>query len=375
MIAKITKAVVEKLPLGSMVWDTQLVGFGVRRQLRHPHYVLRYRLNGKQHLHSIGRHGAYTPDTARREATRLLGQIVSGKSIGSKSVDCASGSFGQLLTQYLERKRSSLKPKSIVEITRHLQVQSRSLHGLRLSEIDRRTIAQLLAEIEERSGPVARNRVRTSLSAMFGWSIREGLIDGVNPVAGTGKASEGPSRDRVLSECELRSILKALDASPFSEIIRLLVLTGQRRNEIGGLTWSEIDLGRGLICLPAARVKNNRNHEIPISRQVREILLRQPRVNEWVFGKKWNGWSEDKARLDRRLNGSVAHWTLHDCRRSCATLMAERLGVLPHVLECVLNHVGGFRGGVQGIYNRAKYSTEMRDALDRLGEYVDGLTA
>jgi integrase len=277
-----------------------------------------------------------------------------------------------VLTQYLERKRSALKPKSIVEITRHLQVQAKPLHNLNLKDINRRTIAQLLGEIEERSGPVARNRVRTSLSAMFGWSIREGLTE-LNPVSGTGKADEGPSRDRVLTEGELKSILKALSTDPFSEIIRLLVLTGQRRNEIGGLMWNEIDLNRGLICLPADRVKNNRNHEVPISRQVKEILLRQPRLNEFVFGKKWNGWSEDKARLDRRLNGCVAHWTLHDCRRAAATHMCDKLDVQPHIVEAVLNHLSGHRAGVAGIYQRAKYEGQMRSALEAYADWIEGL--
>src|SRR6516162_6870946 len=134
----------------------------------------------------------------------------------------------------------------MVEVERHLSVQCKALHQLRLAEINRRAIALTLGEIEAESGPVTRNRVRASLSAFFAYAIREGLLD-VNPVTGTGVASEGPSRDRTLTQAELGAVLSVLDADEFSNIVRLLILTGQRRAEIGGLKWSEVDLGRGLI--------------------------------------------------------------------------------------------------------------------------------
>ena len=121
--------------------------------------------------------------------------------------------FGAELTRYLDRKCSSLKPRTITEVQRHLLVHAKPLHHLRLAEIDRRTIAVRLAEIEQASGHSTRNRVRSSLSAFFAFAIREGLIE-TNPVSGTGKADEGPSRDRVLSAAELAAVLNALDAKP-----------------------------------------------------------------------------------------------------------------------------------------------------------------
>jgi integrase len=375
MIGKITKVSVERLGANQMLWDSGLVGFGARRQRRHVHYLLRYRLNGTQRFHSIGRHGAWTPDTARNEARRLLGLVASKIDPANERVTPGE-TFGAELDRYIERKRSSLRPRSLVEVERYLRVQCKSLHHLPLAGIDRRTIALTLAEIEQRSGPVARNRARTSLSAMFAYAIREGLIDGANPVQGTGKASEGNGRERVLTQDELASILRALGSDPFSEIIRLLVLTGQRRSEIGGLRWSEVDLERGFIVLPPDRVKNGRQHEVPLSTQARAILERQPRRNEFVFGVEWNSWSETKAKLDARLEGQsaadrVAAWTLHDLRRSAATHMAE-LGTQPHIVEAILNHYSGHRAGVAGIYNRARYADEMRSALQRWADRVDG---
>src|SRR5262245_10131753 len=208
MLGKVTKSTVERLPLNSVIWDTSLVGFGARRQRRHVHYLLRYRLNGKQRFHAIGRHGTFTPETARNEARRLLGLVASKIDPASERIRPAETS-GAELARYLERKRVASRPRSLVEVSRHLGVQCKSLHSLPLSDIDRRTIALTLADIETTSGPVTRNRARASLSAFFAWAISEGLVE-VNSVSGTGKAGEGPSRDRVLSEAELAQVLSAL---------------------------------------------------------------------------------------------------------------------------------------------------------------------
>src|SRR5262249_13976320 len=167
--------------------------------------------------------------------------------------------------------------------------------------------------------------------------------------------------------------LTALGQDQFSNIIRLLILTGQRREEIGGLRWSEVDFGRGLIVLPPARTKNKRLHELPISNQVRATLERQAHNCEFVFGRRWTSWSDSKADLDARANLKV-EWRLHDLRRTAATMMAE-LGVLPHIIEAVLNHVSGHKSGVAGIYNRARYQDEMRSALQRWADWVDSLAA
>jgi integrase len=371
MLGKITKSTVERLPLNAVMWDQSLVGFGARRQRRHVHYLLRYRLNGYQRFHTIGRHGTWTPETARTEAKRLLGLVASKIDPASERVRPAE-TLGAEITRYLERKSGSIKPRTFTEVQRHLLVHAKSLHNLRIGDIDRRTIALRLAEIETNSGPGARNRVRSSLSAFFAFAIREGLVD-LNPVTGTGKADEGLSRDRTLSQTELMVLLKALDADPgpFADIVRMLVLTGQRREEIGGLRWSEVDFARGLIVLSAERTKNKRLHELPMSTQVRAILERQSRKNDFVFGRRWTSWSRHRAILGSRLNG-MQPWRLHDLRRTAATMMAE-IGVLPHIVEAVLNHVSGHKSGVAGIYNRARYEGEMRAALQQWSDYIERL--
>lgn len=372
---KITKTIVDRLALGSIAWDETVRGFGIRRQRRDAFYVLRYRISGKQRLVSIGRHGSpWTPETARKEAQRLLGLVVGGVDPNGGAND-DGGTVAVVLAQYLERKRSALKPLSFDGMRRHLMAQCKPLHSLKLGEVNRRGIAVLLADVEQSCGPVARNRVRTSLVGFFQWCIREGLLE-LNPASGTGVADEGHSRDRVLSEDELRSIWKALGDDEFSDICRLLILTAQRRTEVGGLRWSEIDLDRGLISIPPERSKNNRLHQLPMSSQVRAILERRPRRDGCVFGTPEGGfssWSEAKAKLDQRLVG-VGEFRLHDLRRSAATWMGDRLDIQPHIIEAVLNHLSGFRAGVSGIYQRAKYQGQMRDALQRYADWVDGVT-
>jgi integrase len=147
------------------------------------------------------------------------------------------------------------------------------------------------------------------------------------------------------------------------------------------IDWSEVDLERGLIVLGPDRTKNRRLHELPLSKPARAIinrrrLLQHPHYggsggNEWVFGRRFTAWSKSKAILDRRLPG--LNYRLHDLRRSAATHMAE-LGVFPHIIEAILNHVSGHKSGVAGIYNRARYEGEMRTALQRWADYVDKLS-
>jgi integrase len=196
----------------------------------------------------------------------------------------------------------------------------------------------------------------------------------INPVAGTGKADEGNSRERTLSNAELAQVLNALGQDQFSDIVRLLILTGQRREEIGGLRWSEVDFERGVIGLPPERTKNRRLHELPLSTQARSIIERQPRRNgrDFVFGigqGGFSGWSDSKADLDATAK-LKAEWRLHDLRRTAATMMADQLGVLPHIIEAILNHVSGHKSGVAGIYNRARYTDEMRAALQRWADHL-----
>jgi integrase len=199
--------------------------------------------------------------------------------------------------------------------------------------------------------------------------MREGLIDS-NPALATNKYPER-SRDRVLSNAELRAVWLALPESDFGDIVKILALTGQRASEIADLQWDEINFDKGVIELPPHRVKNGRRHTVPMSSAVRTILEQRDQSGKFVFGRSgsrgFSGWSWCKEHLYEVLGFS--DFTIHDLRRSAATGMAE-IGIQPHIIEAVLNHISGHKGGIAGVYNKAAYEAEKVTALNRWASHV-----
>src|SRR5262249_48354869 len=260
------------------------------------------------------------------------------------------------------------------------------LHHLPLAGIARRDVAGVLTAVTAKLSGASANRVRTSLSSLFSWSIREGLIDG-NPAAWTERRKE-VVRTRLLTTDELRDIWAALRDDAYGKIVRLLILTGARREEIGALGWSEIKFDRGLIELPPERVKNRRAHEIVLSPPAVDILKSCPRLTwpdgtacDLVFGRGARGfadWVGSKADLDRRIVAArkartaeeMPAWTLHDFRRLVSTTLHDQLNVAPHVVESILGHVG-HKAGVAGVYNKALYLDERRRALERWAAHIE----
>jgi integrase len=232
-----------------------------------------------------------------------------------------------------------------------------------------------LEEIAVQSGPIASNRARAAISALFTYALGTGIAD-ANPVVGTIKAGEEVRRDHVILDAELGAIWRACPGTDHGRVVKLLLLTAQRRDEVANMRWSELDLAMGLWTVPGERTKNGLVHEVPLSELAMQILTEAPRRNgrELVFGDGaggFSGWSRSKARLDARVGSAVLRpWRLHDLRRTAATGMAN-LGVQPHVVEAVLNHVSGHKAGVAGIYNRAQYKDEKRDALQRWSYHVE----
>jgi integrase len=215
------------------------------------------------------------------------------------------------------------------------------------------------------------NRARTYLSSFFNWAIGEGLCE-FNPVDKTNRNEEN-SRDRVLENLELKTIWRALPDNDFGKCCKLLALTAQRRNEIGDLRVAEFNRDERQIELPPERTKNGLPHIVPLSDSAMEILESvDMEGKEFFFGRTaatgFSGWSDSKVQLD--LEAKIAHWTLHDFRRTGSTRMNDE-GVLPHIVEAVLNHVSGAKGGVAGTYNKAKYLKEKREALNTLASFVE----
>jgi integrase len=259
-------------------------------------------------------------------------------------------------------------------------VHARPLHKEPVAKVGRRAVAALLSAL-----PANARHVHASLNAFFSWAMREGLVD-ANPVAFTNKPSKAIARERTLTGDELCDVWRALGDDDYGDILRLLTLTGARRDEIGSLEWSEVDLDGALVSLPSTRVKNGRPFDLPLSGAALAVLRGRARHDgrDFVFGRGkggFSGWSACKARLDariaelRRAEGKppMRPWVLHDLRRTMSTLMYDQLNIQPHVVEAVLNHISGHQGGVAGTYNRARYSTEKARALDRWAAHVMAL--
>ena len=370
-----------ELPAGKsemIVFDEDLAGFGLRiRAGGKRTWIYQFKTGNQHRRMTLGSVTALSPQEVRETAGKLHAQVRLGRDPSAEKIKSrarAAETMAAALPSFLEYQRGRLKPRSLVETERHLKKNARPLHSLQLAKIDRRTIAGRVSAIaNEKGGPTA-NRMRATLSKFFGWAMQEGLLDS-NPVIGTNQQRER-SRDRVLSDDELKRIWDALDgASAYSAIVRILMLTGARANEIGALHWREI-IGDKIV-LPGSRTKNGREHAIPITAAVRAILDERPRTGDAVFGRSqgFRGWAWSKLRLDQRINATgskLEHWTHHDLRRTAATRMAE-LGTAPHVIEAILNHVSGHKAGVAGIYNRASYEPQKRIALEKWPAKLHGL--
>ncbi|MCJ2055100.1 integrase arm-type DNA-binding domain-containing protein [Methylobacterium sp. J-048] len=383
-MTRLNRAVVEtfKVPHGKdsvIAWDSAQPGFGVRINAGGTRsFVAQYRnASGATKRLSLGRYEAMSIDDARRLARSTLAKATTGSDPAEEQAKAkarASITVGSVADAYLRAAESRLKPRSHQEVTRHLTKHWEPLRPSPVHLVKRADVATTLRDIAGSRGEIAANRARASLSAMFTWGMGEGMVES-NPTIGTNKAADERSRDHVLTDAELRSVLRACGDDHHGRIVRLLILTGQRRDEVGGMALSEIN--GALWSLPGARTKNRLPHDVALSPVALEVIRLGPlRVGrDLIFGTRENGfsgWSKAKSELDARIlsNGDeVRPWRLHDLRRTAATGMAA-LGTLPHVVEAVLNHISGHRAGVAGIYNRHAYAAEKRAALDEWSNHV-----
>ena len=257
-----------------------------------------------------------------------------------------------------------------------------------IDEITRDDVETLLGEIEAERGPVIANRVIESLRAMFNWLIAKKRATD-NPAAKLQSDVPEVERDRVLSDNEVSTVWNASEglSVPYRAYIRLLLLTGQRRNEVATMRWRDVDLDGAIWEIPRDSSKMDRAHTVPLSPVAIEILGSLPRFaatgdNGFVFTTGDGtthiaAYSKIKAKLDELIaeavdkgeGARVDSWRIHDLRRSAASGMA-RFGVALHVIEKVLNHSGGAISGVAAIYNRHGYDAEKRQALEAWANHV-----
>jgi integrase len=345
---------------------------------------------------TLGRYPALSLADARERAREAVEQAKSGtdpRRVAAeerqRKEEERRNVFGRVAAQFMDRYvERELRPNTAREYRRLLQgPDTLEWRSRPISSLTKRDILDLLHRIEERGSPAAANRALAYLSKFFNWCIEQDLIV-ASPAARVRALTATRPRERVLTLEELEWIWRALDSFPgwFGPLFKILLLTGQRRGEVAGMRWTELHgLGtdQGLWDLPPERTKNGQPHLVPLAPAVQTILKDLPRTGPLVFTTTSttaiSGFSKAKSLLDQRIAQlrseaglpPLLSWTLHDLRRTMVTVMNERLGIAPHVVEAVVNHVSGpSKRGVAGVYNRAVYLAERRAALEHWANYI-----
>jgi integrase len=372
---KLTQANVSKfkMPAGKsehIEFDEGMPGFGLRirkgENREHRTFIAQYKIGAKHRRIMLGNAAKVTLDNARKEAKKVFGKVAIGEDPANEKTAAraeASNTLDGLITAYLEARKAEFRPRSYEATEYHLNTLWKPLHKFTMAAVNRGTIAAQVRVIAKENGPVAANRARATLSAFFRWCIGEGLAD-ENPVIGTNKQEENGPRERVLTDADAAAVYLAAPDNEYGKMVRLFLLTGCRRNEIGSLQWPEIDLEARTITLPKERTKNGQEHIVPLCDAALEILETIPRRDKrpFVFGSGeggYSGWSKSKAELDKVAKVKEP-WTLHDLRRTVRTGFGM-LGVAPHVAEAALNHLPP---KLIRTYDRNNYAKEIKAAFD-----------
>ena len=309
---------------------------------------------------------------ARDQAEKILAKVALGQDPATEKKRRAAAdrfTFKALAELYLAAKQPEVRPRTFSEMTRYLRSFSYfgPLHNVPADAVTRRDVAARVLAITRERGAVSAARARSTASGMYAWAMASGLSE-VNPTIGTPQPKAAPPRDHVVADQELAAIWKATDEeTDFHRIVRLLITTGQRRSEVGGMCWSELNTERSTWTIPSARAKNGREHQLPLGSLALDVIRSVPQIvgRDVLFGARargFTGYAEGKRALDARLGDQVRKWTLHDIRRTVATRLCD-LGVEPHVVEQILNHQSGHRGGIVGVYNKSKYQRAVQNAV------------
>ena len=327
----------------------------------------------------------------RRKASGVLAKARLGQDAVAEKRTAAGKrtiALNSLIATYLADREPKLRIRYYAEIKRQLEKDWKPLHARDVQVIGRPEVISLVDEIVLRQGEIAADRARVALSGFFGWAIERGYCE-TNFTLHISPRSEAGARERVLTEPEIAEVWQACLDDDYGKIVRLLILTGQRRAEIGDLAWPEIDLDKRQIELPASRTKNGRPHLVPLTDQSAAIIEGTTATDDrdLVFGRGaggFSGWSKAKAELDARIAEArikagikkpMPPWVLHDLRRSFVTHLNENKFAPPHAIEAIVNHVSGHLAGVAGTYNKALYLDERRVALKLWAQRVTTMVA
>jgi len=348
-------------------WDAHTHGLGLRiSQGGRKTWTVFYRFNGRMRRLTLGTYPILSLSDARGLATTALREALHGIDPATAKQNArTANTFEELATLYLERyakaeKRSWRQDEGT--LNRDLLPKWR---GRKAHEIKRSDVIQLLDEIVDRNAPITANRTRALISKIFNFGIKRGIVE-ANPAHGVENPGHEHQRDRVLSEDEIKRLWETLETekSWSAAIFRLGILTAQRRGEILGMRWDELDLTAGWWTIPADRAKNGLAHRVPLTPEVLKILdgLRTGKHDQtYVFrgGRIGRPIANLQKPIRRVKKNSEIEFRFHDLRRTAASLMTG-IGISRLVVSKILNHV---ERGITAVYDRHSYDAEKRAAL------------
>jgi integrase len=365
-------------------FDDRFPGFGVRvRRLDSgviaQSFIYQYKLGGQHRRIRLGRVGEISAKAARElakghaEKVRARVDPVAEKEEEEKKRVARANphTLDSVAAKYLEEIATTHRANTLISSTHCLKGWRKEFGDRALDAITPHEVATYLKAIR---GPAAANRAAISLSALYTWARQPPYLCTTNPTLNIVKRKQNDPRDRVLSDRELVALWRATDGDQdYDRVVRLLLLTGCRRNEITHMKWGEIDLESGFFQLPKERSKNHGTHVVPLVDEAKAILRVQPRTGDHVFGAGERGLtscSTPKEALNEKLSFNEV-WQLRDLRRTVRSGLS-RLGVAPHVAEAVLNHVPP---KLIRTYDRYSYINEKREALERWAAHLKSLVA
>jgi integrase len=382
---KLTKSAIDALPTSKsdvVYWDAGFPGFGVKVTPKgRKVFIILYRTGGagsKLRKYTIGPYGRVTLHQARVAAQKVFAAKLEGRDPAAEKREAkrrvAADRVEDLLEAFIAQRLS--KNRSVAEISRLLRREvGKPWAGRSVHEITKRDVVEVLSAIEQRGAPGTANKTLKSIKTFLRWCVGRAVLDR-SPAEGVPLPAKEVARDRVLDDQELTQLILAARkiGGPYGGIVELLALTGQRREEVAGLTWRELDLEERTWTIPKSRTKNGKAHVVHLSDQSLAVLRRAPRREPYVFSLLGTKPFQEFSRAKRRLDylAAVTGWRVHDLRRTCVSGMA-RLGVAPHVADKILNHQAGTISGVAAVYQRHEFLAEREQALDVWGAHVGKL--
>lgn len=378
------------------LWDTELSGFGLRLSpTGRGSWLIKRRLgeggrNAKQVLHVFGDLGDIPDlDEARDKARSILVDIRSGADPSeirrrkrTTSIQAYhSGKLCDVFDKFKELNEYEGRYWQEIERIFTYDVLPAIGPNTLISNITKRDIRDLV-EAKAKQAPGMARYLFSALRPFFKWCVERDLI-AVSPMESLTAPRPLASRDRVLSDTEIKALWNGTAEMPelWGSYYRVLLLTAQRREEVASMQWSEVDLEQGVWTIPKERTKNGKAHLVHLSPLVVAILKGVPRIPESAFvftttgATPISGYSKAKLTLDALIGEQITTpWRVHDLRRTAASGMAK-LGIPPHIIERVLNHVSGVNGGLVAVYQRHEYIDERRKALLAWSNYVEAITS